>query len=351
MSLSVRAVILIVAGAALLWPAAAPAAPSGWHVDAPSAAWMVSDGDRWAAWGTAPDTVVALDTVANRRITWTLDRPCRPPRTDRDRIASGGRLLLDCANPDGTSRQATMTLSTGRVRLLPEAMHHPFELPGIVWTDIGRRWASGVVDCVNGPCGMWYDLATHHLVTGILQPERDLDRPKLPRLARCRSTMALMPLPGTAVAGTALLAVRHAPGTGTWRLERVSCSGGTVRLGVERRTPHSLWLGGGLASWTTALPRATSGIRAAQAQRATLTVASGTGAAHVSWRLPPLPVAACDDQLAPGAWGRTAHTRTRAFFAQTLRQEREGRCTVVAVRVLSRALPAAVRAPWPRSGG
>lgn len=338
---SLRCVIVVLIGLALGWPPAAHAGPSGWRVDAPRADWMASDGDRWVAWGQAPDVVVALDTADGERTTWRLDEPCRPDPDLDQQATAGGRLLVTCGVTEQQMRQALLDLRTGRLSDLPTEMVRPFELPGIRWTSVGTRWVGGIVRCVNGPCGMWYDLQRRRLITGILEPARDLDSPKLPTLARCTATRRHGEQPRSAYNGSAMLAVRHAPGSGVWRLDRITCRS-EVRLGSERRTPRSLWLASGLASWTTALPRAQAA-RATAARRATLTVSDKTGRARVTWRLPALPVADCEDELAAGAWGRTTHTRTRAFFAQTLRQQREGRCVIDTVRILSRALPARVR--------
>jgi len=339
-----RCAIAALLGLLTLWPAAAEAASlSGWRVEASSAGWMAADGDRWVAWGVDPRTITAFDSVDGERRTWRFAQPCRPGGDPAEQATAGGRLLVTCGEGGSdTARQALLDLRTGWLTELPTEMREPFALPGIRWTSVGTRWVGGVVPCFNGPCGMWYDLAGRELVTGILTPARDLDSPKLPTLARCTATRRHGVQPRSAYNGSAMLVVRHAPGSGVWRLDRINCHR-DVLLGRERHSPRSLWLASGLASWTTALPRAQVA-RSAGARRATLTIAAGTGRARVTWRLPALPVADCDDELAAGAWGTTTHTRTRAFFAQTIRQQQDGRCVVAAVRVLSRALPARLRA-------
>src|SRR5690606_35857963 len=123
--------------------------------------------------------------------------------------------------------------------------------------DVGRRWVSGEVDCPNGPCGMWLELSSGRLITGILQPPRDLDEPNLPRLGACRRVAAGTPAPGIAFFRGALLSVRSVGGR--FRLERRTCRKDPVPLAAESGRPRSRPPSLGPARWTTPVPPAPAG--------------------------------------------------------------------------------------------
>jgi hypothetical protein len=332
------ALVALLAAPAAAWPGSAQAA--GWRLEEPAARWAVSDGERWAAWAVSSEVVVAFDTLADKRREIELDRPCAPDGGADRRLAAAGRVLLRCER-DGVTRQVLLNLRTGALRTLPDRMREPFDLPGIRWTDVGRRWVSGEVDCPNGPCGMWLELSSGRLVTGILQPPRDLDEPNLPRLGACRRVAAGTPAPGIAFFRGALLSVRSVGGR--FRLERRTCRKDPVPLAVESGRPRSRQLSFGLASWTTTVPEARADA-AATHRSAQMTVVDEDGRARARWRLPARTVVDCDDRPAPAAWGVTAHTRRRALFFQTMRQARDGEgCAIRSLRVLSRPLPRALR--------
>lgn len=278
---------------------------------------MVADGAHHAAWsGLQARQATILDTRSGARRTANLPGVCSAavePFTESYRRAASGRVLLACNSAEGRFPQVVLSLASGSVKPLPSVPR------GEMWRELGAFWAVREASCATGKCRSYVNLADGRIVERpAAEGPLDLDSPELPRAPSCRRVTFASAYPGEPLGarGRSFDAVVRARRELTrWRVERLSCRTRKI-IARERLAPQSIQARGGLLSWTTATDPFLA-LENGPGRGAIVAVSRTDGARIRRWRAPRRTFYESADGLL-GAYGVSAHTQERIFYAAAL---------------------------------